>query len=122
MTNLPKDLQEPILTGSPTPSEKSKERVTKEDIQVALMAILKNLERSSLNMERSFEEAKEKMDKGCSMNPQRKSDLEHSAPENDNVGRTTNHTSPTKEPVVSLSPLLTEEGDKEKSKEETRAG
>ncbi|KAM1080113.1 hypothetical protein ACFX2B_014600 [Malus domestica] len=121
MTNLPEDLQGPILTRSPTPSEKSNERVTKEDLQATLMAILKSLERCSLNMERNFRGAKEEMDKGCSMNPQKRSDLEHSTPENDNVGRAANQTSLMKEPVVSLFPLLKKEWDKEKNKEDTRA-
>ncbi|KAM2920125.1 hypothetical protein COP2_042014 [Malus domestica] len=61
------------------------------------------------------------MDKGCSMNPQRRSDLDHSTLENDNGGRIANQSSPMKKLDVSLFPLLKTLGDKEENKEETRA-
>ncbi|XP_070668774.1 uncharacterized protein [Malus domestica] len=48
MANFPEDLQGSALTESPTPSEKSGEKFANEDLQATMMAVIRSVERNSL--------------------------------------------------------------------------
>ncbi|KAM1462825.1 hypothetical protein ACFX1R_049167 [Malus domestica] len=130
MANLPKDLQGLVLTESPTSSEKSERKVTKEDLQAIMMAFIKSLERNSQSMERNSQsmkinsrETREDISRLYSLtgNLQRRLDLEYPTPENDHARTMTNEASPVNEAVIPLFPILEEKKDKGKNKEESEA-
>ena len=77
MENLLEDLQGPVLTESPTPSEKSGGKVTNEDMQATMIAVLRSMEKISL-------ETRGEVSRLCSLtgNLQRRLDLEYFTPEN----------------------------------------
>ncbi|KAM1426467.1 hypothetical protein ACFXTO_019146 [Malus domestica] len=101
MANIPKDMQGPVLTEIPTLYEKSRGKVTNEDLQATMMAIIKSMERNSV-------QTKEEVNRLCSLirNLQRRLDLEYSTPENDHAKETMREASSMGKPVIPMFPLL----------------
>ncbi|KAM1814915.1 hypothetical protein EV2_028993 [Malus domestica] len=124
MTNLHEDfLQGPILLESPTPSKTAGEKVTNEDLQATMMAILKTVERSSQNVEKDSWETKEKISRLFSITGdlQRRLDMEYSSLEKKQAKVIIGEASPTKELVTPTFPVLSEKRDKGKNKEESES-
>ena len=107
IANLPEDLQRPVLMKSPTHSENSEGKVTNEELQATVMAVLRSMKKSSQNMERNSRKTREDISKLYSLtgNLQRRLDLEYSTPENDNATEMMSEPSPVEEPAVPFFPF-----------------
>ncbi|KAM2141393.1 hypothetical protein ACFX1Q_007674 [Malus domestica] len=115
MTNHPEgfpSLQGPTILESPTSFEKSRGKVTNEDLQATMMQVLKTMENITL-------ETRGEVSRLYSLigSLQRRLDMEYSTPKNGYAREMMREASPEKEPVIPLFPLLEEIRDKGKNKE-----
>ncbi|KAM2409913.1 hypothetical protein ACFX1X_028762 [Malus domestica] len=114
MANLLEDLQGSILMESPTPSKKSGEKVTKEDLQATMMAMIRSMERNSIQIRVEVNRLY-----FLTGHLQRKLDLEYLTPENDHAKETMREASLVEELVIPLFPLLEKKRSEEENKEES---